>query len=262
MKDKFTINDIHIKNVSTNKLKGDNQGVTHQKILTTLSVVQAIKGSYSVSINNGSEFSTGEKGVFVAPSSAVQKITHYNGKDGEMQAHWVFIDATVNGEFKFDEIFTFPVILNAKYNNAIFNLINKIDTSTNYFEKITSAYKILEILYNEGEKAVKPNPVKVKIENFVKNNYYANLQATDIAREVFCSTAQIYRVIKKHFGVTPANYVNGIRLQQAGNLLITTNKTVAEIAVEVGFNDTAYFSKLFKKDNAVTPTHYREIYSV
>jgi hypothetical protein len=50
-------------------------------------------------------YSTGEKGVFIAPSNVVQEIIHHNGDNGVMQAQWIFLDVVVNGEYRFDEIY-------------------------------------------------------------------------------------------------------------------------------------------------------------
>ena len=47
------------------------------------------------------------------------------------------------------------------------------------------------------------------------------------------------------------------KLTEAKNLLINTNKTIAEIGFELGYNEKAYFSKVFKRKTGQTPTAFR-----
>ena len=160
----FSIQNIEIKTIKANGLYGECEGVYHKKILTRLSVVQAIKGSYDIRLNNGQTFSTGEGGVFIAPSHALQEITHHNGQNGVMNAHWVVIDAVINGIFRFDEAFSFPVVLDKKYNAKIYRIIREIRYPKNYFKKTIAGYNLLEILANEGKAKEPKDSPKSKIE--------------------------------------------------------------------------------------------------
>lgn len=65
------------------------------------------------------------------------------------------------------------------------------------------------------------------------------------------------QIVKADTGMTLNAYLNYIRLEEAKKLLINSNKAVSEIAYETGFSDEKYFMKLFKKNENVTPTQYR-----
>lgn len=255
---RMIISDIKIESLSANGFSHSAEGIHQIKFLPFLSVVQATEGSYDIRIGNSPTFSTGENGIFIAPANALQEITHHDGKEGNMQAHWVFIDAIVNGEYRFDEIFTFPVILDAAYNEEISMLTEKIRSPKNIFQKKQAAYRLLEILAAEGrERKNGLHPIHTKIETFVKSHFMEDIRAEDLAKHLFCSVPQVFRYTHKYFGLSPANYINGIRLQQAEIKLRTSNKTVTEIAFSCGFSDSAYFSKLFKKNYAQSPLRYR-----
>lgn len=252
------ISDIQIKYFSASGGKGNSEGIYHKKILPFLSVVQSVQGSYDIKLGNSKFFQTGEEGVFIAPANVTQEIIHHNGVDEIMENQWVFIDAVVNGEQRFDELFSFPIILDKKYGEEVKILISRIRFSKNYFEKIQAVYRILEILYEVGTKNEKIDPVKTKIENFVAERYAEELKACDLADFLYCSVPQVYRYTKKYYNLSPANYINEIRLQKAERLLLTTKKTVTEIALSVGFSDTSYFTKLFKKHYSQSPLLYRK----
>ena len=260
MKELF-IKNIDIKTIEANGLYGEYEGITHKKILTHLSVVQAIKGNYDIRLDNGQTFSTGEGGVFIAPSHALQEITHHNGQNGAMQTHWVFIDAVINESFRFDEVFSFPVLLDKKYNSEIYRIIREIRYPQNYFKKAIEGYKLLEILANEGKAKATKLSTKSKIEKFVEEHYPENIKAQDIATHLSCSASQIFLYTKKYYGLSPANYINCIRLHQAETQLLYSNKSITEIAFAVGFSDSAYFSKLFKKSYGYSPLQHRLKYA-
>ena len=99
MRENFKIENISIKSIHFGGMVGDYENIFHQKILSTLSIVQSVEGSYDISINGSKTYSTGKGGVFIAPRGAVQKITHRNGANGNMYAQWVFIDAIINGTY-------------------------------------------------------------------------------------------------------------------------------------------------------------------
>ena len=66
------------------------------------------------------------------------------------------------------------------------------------------------------------------------------------------------RIFKKVTGKTFIQYLNFVRLREAEKLLIMSDKSVSEIAVSVGFQNTSYFSHIFKKEKSVCPMTYRK----
>ncbi len=261
MKQDFKIENIIVKAVYHGSMVGDFEGVFHQKILSTLSIVQSIEGNYEVSIDGSETLSTGKNGVFVAPKDKMQKIMHRNGVNGNMYAQWVFIDAVVNNEYSFDELFSLPVILPAKYNQSVYELISVIRSDADCFEKTKSTLSLLKILYENASLNIKQPSVKEKIQKYVEQNYSHQISVEDIAKVLFCSTSQVFKYTRKYFNLSPANYVNVIRLSKAEKLLVMTNDNVTQIATTVGFDDVSYFSKLFKKHYGLSPLNYQKQFS-
>jgi AraC-like DNA-binding protein len=258
---KLLIDKIDIKSLSAGGFEKKYDGVYHKKILDCLSIVQAVDGSYDIKLNGGQTFSTGKGGVFVAPSHTLQEITHHDGDSGIMSAQWVFIDAIINEVYRFDEILSFPVILDKKYNDEIYSLIFDIKNGDNTFTKMQRAFRLLEILFEQSSIKKQKNSIKTRLENFVKNNYSQDIKASDIARHLACSISQVFKYTQKFYSLSPANYINGIRLQQAEKLLVYSDKNIIEISCSVGFSDSAYFSKLFKRSYGHSPQTYRKLYA-
>ncbi|MGM0580877.1 MAG: ATP-binding protein [Bacteroidota bacterium] len=78
--------------------------------------------------------------------------------------------------------------------------------------------------------------------------------SNSLARNLNLSESQLYRKLKAVSGKSTAVFIRSVRLQKAKELLQTTNKTIAEIAYEVGFNDPSWFSRAFKEEFGFAPS--------
>jgi len=72
------------------------------------------------------------------------------------------------------------------------------------------------------------------------------------------SPAHFTRKFKELVGVSPQDFITKSKLERAQQLLFYTDKSISEIAIEVGYNDPNYFSRIFKKTFQMTPKEYRE----
>ena len=84
-----------------------------------------------------------------------------------------------------------------------------------------------------------------------------NLKMDELGEKVGLSRVQLYRKVKAITGLTPVELLRQMRLQQGYVLLTTTNKTVNEIAYEVGFGTPGYFSKCFRQQYGKYPMELR-----
>lgn len=71
------------------------------------------------------------------------------------------------------------------------------------------------------------------------------------------SKEHVCRQTRRYLGLSPTQYVNRIRIQQAAMLLAGTDTPLAELAADCGFENLSYFHKLFKQQYGATPHSYR-----
>ena len=71
------------------------------------------------------------------------------------------------------------------------------------------------------------------------------------------SQEYLCRAFQKYLHVTPASYINELRLNYAANLLVHTDKKIIDIAFESGFQSLSYFHHLFKREFDTTPLKFR-----
>lgn len=117
-------------------------------------------------------------------------------------------------------------------------------------------------LSEKGEAAGLGTPDKLFMDSLReaihKNMANPKLKMDDLGAEMGISRVQLYRKVKVLTGKSPVELLREMRLQRANKLLRTTDKTVAEVAYEVGFGTPGYFSSCFKKQYGKYPTEIRE----
>ena len=96
--------------------------------------------------------------------------------------------------------------------------------------------------------------------SMIEQRYQEELNLKLVADELHLHVAYLGQVFKKETQRSFSQVLNQVRTKQAQKLLLYTEKTISEIAEEVGFNNTNYFSKMFKKLNGITPKEFREQY--
>lgn len=93
------------------------------------------------------------------------------------------------------------------------------------------------------------------IDSQVNSELY---QIEDLADYMHLSRTQLYRKLKALTGKTFTEIIKECRVGKAKTLLVSSDKTVSEIAFQVGFSDPAYFSRVFKTVEKCTPLQYRK----
>lgn len=84
------------------------------------------------------------------------------------------------------------------------------------------------------------------------------LKVEDLSDMLGLSRVQIYRKIKAITGLTTVELLRTARLERSKALLLTTDKTIAQVAYSVGFSTPSYFTNCFKEKYGMYPTEYRE----
>jgi two-component system response regulator YesN len=101
------------------------------------------------------------------------------------------------------------------------------------------------------------NVVRLACEYIHKNYQEQDISLHSVAKAVNISPNYFSSLFSKEIGETFTNYITRIRVDNAKNLLKTTKMRTSEIAYEVGYNDTHYFSYVFRKNTGMTPKEYR-----
>ncbi|MGS2739170.1 helix-turn-helix domain-containing protein [Sinomicrobium sp. M5D2P17] len=105
------------------------------------------------------------------------------------------------------------------------------------------------------------NLLRYNIESifyFIKFNLNTDISVKQLANMAHLSTDHFSKVFRQVIGIGPKEYLIRQRLEKAQLLLLTTDMPIIEIIENTNFKTPAYFSRIFKKYNRITPTAYRK----
>lgn len=108
-----------------------------------------------------------------------------------------------------------------------------------------------------GQALLRVGKVIAKLES----DYTRSWKLGELAKFAYMSESNLLLVFKEATGRSPIDYLIRIRIQKAMELLYETNLNVTEISEKVGFTDSNYFSRCFKKFTNTTPRSYRKQFS-
>lgn len=94
---------------------------------------------------------------------------------------------------------------------------------------------------------------------FMRDAMREELDIETVARAVGLSRPHFFKLFKQQMGVTPNIYVNTLRSEQAIEDLMTTEKTVTDIAHDLGFSSQASFTRFFSSNVGIAPSEYRRV---
>ncbi|MGV7115171.1 ABC transporter substrate-binding protein [Paenibacillus kyungheensis] len=119
-------------------------------------------------------------------------------------------------------------------------------------------YDILEQLQTAGHQRTTTDLVSQAIR-YIHEHYEMPLTIDSLATILECSPRHLARLFRNSdIGQSPSDYLIQFRMQKASELLIQTELTLQDIAINVGYQDGYYFSRMFKKYMGLSPIRYRQ----
>ena len=97
-----------------------------------------------------------------------------------------------------------------------------------------------------------------RIASYIEVRYRYELSPRSISERFFVNPSHMARLFKQEKGMSVTEYIRRIRHQNACRLLRNSHVPVGSIALNVGYTDTGYFCRVFKRIEGMTPMQYRE----
>lgn len=156
--------------------------------------------------------------------------------------------AAVEGGAKLDELLS----LDHRYMEELAK-IEPLDELCAWIVEVLDEF--VDIVYRSRDS--KYLPVLQNAADYIKENYARDLTLEEVAQAVHISPYYLSHLFKEELGVTFIGYLTKVRIEQAKILLLETNLTIQQISYMVGYQDSSYFTKVFKKLEGRTPTQFR-----
>ncbi len=186
------------------------------------------------------------------------------------KCHWVGFNGPFAGHLLENKSLSIdsPVI-NIGFDEEIVSLYKKIlDVSNGErpgYQQLLSGmviHLLAYLIYRENDKNRKDKEVLNKIDKarlMIRERITNPLSPEELAASLNMSYTWFRRMFRQYTGLAPAQYISQLRIQKAKELLSVSNKTIKEIAIELGFESIDYFSTSFKRQIQMTPGEFRNL---
>jgi len=102
------------------------------------------------------------------------------------------------------------------------------------------------------------NSIVANLKTFIAAHLDQELTREDLAAHVHLNPAYLSRLFRKETGVVLSDYILQERMKKAADLLVSTSKTISEVADSLGYGNFSYFARLFRKVHGIAPHDYRK----
>jgi AraC-like DNA-binding protein/mannose-6-phosphate isomerase-like protein (cupin superfamily) len=146
------------------------------------------------------------------------------------------------------QLMTIATEKGVKQITALLNVLN--DLTFGNYEPLASAFY--------SPKNSKENETRINtVFNYIKQNEASTILLEQAAASIHLTTGAFCKFFKRMTGKTFSDYVNEIRIDNSCTLITQTDKTIAQIAIESGFENQTYFNRVFLKKKNCTPKQFR-----
>jgi len=138
-------------------------------------------------------------------------------------------------------------------------LICETKSSQYHNRMISSLSECLLAIMNRAanEAAQHENAFIDRVMRYIQEHFSEDISLVEIANNMHVSASHLSHVFKESTGLSPIKYVINCRMEYAKKLLLTTDNTIMQIAMKCGYDNSNYFSLLFKKMVGYSPAHFR-----
>jgi AraC family L-rhamnose operon transcriptional activator RhaR/AraC family L-rhamnose operon regulatory protein RhaS len=93
--------------------------------------------------------------------------------------------------------------------------------------------------------------------SYMEKNYRVDLRFEDLAEAAHLAPTTLRRLFHESFGCSPMAYLQQLRIRKSMLMLADPTRSIGDIAFAIGFNDSGYFTRIFKKETGETPREFR-----
>lgn len=200
-------------------------------------------------------------------------LTHYGFRDGDTDEKLVYfwVHFTPNNDFLYDKpcggdtrLNTFIRLTNpARVNILLSQLMDVSRTAPvdNMYCSFLLDALVCELSLQAKNKLLSSNKTVNSAAAWIRLHITESISLDDTANALGYNKRYLARVFRESLGVSVNRYIENCKMELAKNMLVYSDESVVSIADIIGYGDAGYFMRVFKKNENMTCTEYRNAYS-
>ena len=227
-----------------------------------IEIIFTTSGS-GIAICNGVKHHHKPGSVFFAASNEVHYFTNrtddINGLVVDIEPHiLVGSVAQLKVDAPVSRIWENPEMDHKLWDLVAFIQKNQFSLNQETLTSLTSALLMLLLECVALEKAKTTNSTVTQIVNYCQEHCAEPISLELLSQELSLSISHISRIFSQKLKISFSDYINGLRLNAAVNLMNTTNITITKAAAYAGFPTIRTFNRVFIEQYGITPSQYRQ----
>ncbi|MBQ4071285.1 MAG: helix-turn-helix transcriptional regulator [Clostridia bacterium] len=261
--------------------QGDGRLVNSTVHRSSMEIIEVLRGAVEIQI--GTEMLAAEAGDFVfVPTSNVFRIVASGGVAAVRAI--VFDSAIIRDNMEnFDEEVFYMFDVQSRNKISVFkeghpvyptlshymsesyeedvakDICYKLPIRANIYLMMTALLRYYCGTKDDSDRMIYHNVLRLApVISYIGEHFCEKLYVEELADMINVSADYFTKMFKDSIGKTPIEYINGLRVNRAMELLYKTKDSMAEIAEGIGFCNPNYFHKIFKQYMGVSPLAYRK----
>lgn len=185
---------------------------------------------------------------------------------GYAEKYWFHFDLKI-GQISYFDTLSFDYVKHLGIDESVINLFKSVvsakdGTPARRITRLSSIYSIMAICLEDAsflESRANVIDETDAVIDYIRENYREKFTLDALAAKAKLSPNYFAKKFKERLGQPPLKYVNNLKIERAKFLLEHTDNAIGEIMDEVGFLDSAHFSKIFKLTTGYSPTKFRHV---
>ena len=247
-----------------------------------MEIIEITSGKVLVQI--GTEFAEAKAGEFLyIPPTMVFRVDAIDGEAGMRSMVFDSSIIEINME-NFDTEIFYMFYVQSKNKIVVFGEGHPVhDTLSKYMQESYDEYVSKDVCYklpiraniylmmtallryycgskNDLDRMIYHNVMRLRpIITYIANHYKEKIYIETLSEMITVSPDYFTKMFKDSIGRTPIDYINGLRINRAMQMLATTDTSVNDISDSLGFSNSNYFHKIFKQYMNTSPAAYRKM---
>ena len=254
----------------------------HEK---AMEIIEITSGKVMVQI--GTEFAEANAGEFLyVPPTMVFRVDAVDGEAGMRSMVFDSSIIEINME-NFDTEIFYMFYVQSKNKIVVFSEGHPVhDTLSKYMQESYDEYVSKDVCYklpiraniylmmtallryycgskNDLDRMIYHNVMRLRfVITYIAEHYKEKIYIETLSEMITVSPDYFTKMFKDSIGRTPIDYINGLRINRAMQMLATTDTSVNDISDSLGFSNSNYFHKIFKQYMDTSPAAYRKMVKI